>query len=220
MIEWWGDSIMEYYAATEGGGSIVTAQEWLKKPGTVGVAWPGSELRIYDDEGNVLPPNTEGTVYMSLALANFEYKGDEKKTNDNRRDGFFTVGDWGLIDEDGYLFLKDRKSDMIISGGVNIYPAEIEGELLTFPKIGDVAVFGIPHEDWGEEIKAVVQPAEGVEADDALRDEIFAFCQDRLAKFKRPKTIDFLPELPRDPSGKLYKRKLRDPYWEGQERQI
>jgi long-chain acyl-CoA synthetase len=220
MIEWWGDSIMEYYAATEGGGSIVTAQEWLKKPGTVGVAWPGSELRIYDDEGNVLPPNTEGTVYMSLALANFEYKGDEKKTNDNRRDGFFTVGDWGLIDEDGYLFLKDRKSDMIISGGVNIYPAEIEGELLTFPKIGDVAVFGIPHEDWGEEIKAVVQPAEGVEGDDALREEIFAFCQDRLAKFKRPKTIDFVAELPRDPSGTLYKRKLRDPYWEGQERQI
>ena len=220
MIEWWGDSIMEYYAATEGGGSIVTAQEWLQKPGTVGVAWPGSELRIYDDEGNILPPNTEGTVYMSLALANFEYKGDEKKTNDNRRDGFFTVGDWGLIDEDGYLFLKDRKSDMIISGGVNIYPAEIEGELLTFPKIGDVAVFGIPHEDWGEEIKAVVQPAEGVAGDDALREEIFAFCQDRLAKFKRPKTIDFLPELPRDPSGKLYKRKLRDPYWEGKERQI
>jgi long-chain acyl-CoA synthetase len=220
MIEWWGDSIMEYYAATEGGGTIITADEWMNKQGSVGVAWPGSELRIYDDEGNVLPPNTEGTVYMSLALANFEYKGDEKKTNDNRRDGFFTVGDWGLIDEDGYLFLKDRKSDMIISGGVNIYPAEIEGELLTFPKIGDVAVFGIPHEDWGEEIKAVVQPAEGVEADDALRDEIFAFCQDRLAKFKRPKTIDFLPELPRDPSGKLYKRKLRDPYWEGQERQI
>jgi len=222
MIDWWGDAIMEYYAATEGGGTIITAQEWLKKPGSVGVAWPGSEIRIYDDsavddggEAVLLPPNTEGTVYMSLALANFEYKGDEKKTKANRRDGFFTVGDWGLLDEDGYLFLKDRKSDMIISGGVNIYPAEIEGELLTFPKIGDVAVFGIPHADWGEEIKAVVQPEVGVEADDALREEIFAFCQDRLAKFKRPKTIDFMAELPRDPSGKLYKRKLRDPYWEG-----
>jgi long-chain acyl-CoA synthetase len=220
MIEWWGDAIMEYYAATEGGGTIIAAEEWLKKPGSVGVAWPGSEIRIYDDEGNQVPTGTEGTVYMSLALANFEYKGDEKKTNEARRDGFFTVGDWGLLDEDGYLFLKDRKSDMIISGGVNIYPAEIEGELLTFPKIGDVAVFGIPHEDWGEEIKAVVQPAEGIEADDALRDEIFAFCQDRLAKFKRPKTIDFVPELPRDPSGKLYKRKLRDPYWEGIDRRI
>jgi len=221
MIEWWGDAIMEYYAATEGGGTIITAQEWLKKPGSVGVAWPGSEIRIYDeDNSTVLPPNTEGTVYMSLALANFEYKGDEKKTNDARRDGFFTVGDWGLLDEDGYLFLKDRKSDMIISGGVNIYPAEIEGELLTFPKIGDVAVFGIPHADWGEEIKAVVQPEVGVEPDDALRDEIFAFCEDRLAKFKRPKTIDFMAELPRDPSGKLYKRKLRDPYWAGIDRKI
>ena len=223
MIEWWGDAVMEYYAATEGGGTIITAQEWLQKPGSVGVAWPGSEIRIYDDsaadesggDAVLLDANTEGTVYMSLALANFEYKGDERKTNASRRDGFFTVGDWGLLDDDGYLFLKDRKSDMIISGGVNIYPAEIEGELLTFPKIADVAIFGIPHPDWGEEIKAVVQPAEGVEADDALRAEIFSFCEDRLAKFKRPRTIDFLAELPRDPNGKLYKRKLRDPYWEG-----
>jgi long-chain acyl-CoA synthetase len=221
MIEWWGDSIMEYYAATEGGGTIITAAEWMTKPGSVGVAWPGSEVRIRDDEAGVwLDPNTEGTVYMSLALANFEYKGDEAKTNDNRTDGFFTVGDWGLIDDDGYLFLKDRKSDMIISGGVNIYPAEIESELINFPKLADVAVFGIPHGDWGEEIKAVVQPADGVAGDDALRDEIFAFCEDRLAKFKRPKTIDFIDEMPRDPSGKLYKRKLRDPYWEGRDRAI
>ncbi|MBI2705989.1 MAG: acyl-CoA synthetase [Actinobacteria bacterium] len=221
MIEWWGDAIMEYYAATEGGGTIITAQEWLNKPGSVGVAWPGSEIRIHDDDtGEWVGPNVEGTVYMSLALANFEYKGDEKKTKANRKEGFFTVGDWGLIDDDGYLFLKDRKSDMIISGGVNIYPAEIESVLLTFPKIGDVAVFGIPHEDWGEEIKAVVQPAEGIAAGDALRDEIFAFCEGQLAKFKRPKTIDFLPELPRDPNGKLYKRKLRDPYWEGRDAKI
>lgn len=220
MIEWWGDAVMEYYAATEGGGTIITAQEWLAKPGSVGKAWAGSEIRILDDDGNQLPPNTEGTVYMSLAQANFEYKGDKRKTEDNRRDGFFTVGDWGLLDEDGYLFLKDRKSDMIISGGVNIYPAEIEGELLTFPKIADVAVFGIPHPDWGEEIKAVVQPAEGVEPNDELREEILAFCEDRLAKFKRPKTIDFMAELPRDPNGKLYKRKLRDPYWEGRDAKI
>ena len=220
MIEWWGDAIMEYYAATEGGGTIVGAQEWLTKPGTVGQAWPGSEIRILDDDNQQLPPGTEGTVYMSLALANFEYKGDAKKTEDNRADGFFTVGDWGLLDEDGYLFLKDRKSDMIISGGVNIYPAEIEGTLLTFPKIGDVAVFGIPNEDWGEEIKAVVQPAEGVEPDDALREEIFEFCRENLASYKRPKSLDFTPELPRDPSGKLYKRKLRDPYWAGRDARI
>jgi long-chain acyl-CoA synthetase len=220
MIEWWGDAIMEYYAATEGGGTIVTAQEWLTKPGTVGKAWPGSEIRILDDEANDVPTGTEGTVYMALAQANFEYKGDKAKTEENRTEGFFTVGDWGLLDEDGYLFLKDRKADMIISGGVNIYPAEIEGTLLTFPKIGDVAVFGIPNEDWGEEIKAVVQPAEGVEPDQALRDEIFAFCRENLASYKRPKTIDFLPELPRDPSGKLYKRKLRDPYWADRDRRI
>ena len=161
MIEWWGDSIMEYYAATEGGGTIVTAAEWMTKPGTVGKAWPGSEIRILDDEGQDVATGSEGTVYMSLALADFEYKGDAAKTAENRTAGFFTVGDWGLLDADGYLFLKDRKSDMIISGGVNIYPAEIEGELLTFPKIADVAVFGIPNEDWGEEIKAVVQPAGG-----------------------------------------------------------
>jgi long-chain acyl-CoA synthetase len=220
MIEWWGDSIMEYYAATEGGGTIVTAAEWLTKPGTVGKAWPGSEIRILDDEGNDVSTGAEGTVYMSLALSDFEYKGDAAKTAENRRAGFFTVGDWGLLDEDGYLFLKDRKSDMIISGGVNIYPAEIEGELLTFPKIADVAVFGIPNDDWGEEIKAVIQPAEGVEPDDALRDEILAFCIERLASYKRPKTIDFTPELPRDPSGKLYKRKLRDPYWAGRDARI
>jgi long-chain acyl-CoA synthetase len=220
MIEWWGDAVMEYYAATEGGGTIITPQEWLRKPGSVGRAWAGSEIRIYDDAGELCPPNVEGTVYMALAQANFEYKGDERKTSDNRRDGFFTVGDWGLLDEDGYLFLKDRKSDMIISGGVNIYPAEIESVLLTFPKLADVAVFGVPNEDWGEEIKAVVQPAEGVDADDELRREIAAFCEGQLAKYKRPKTIDFIVDMPRDPNGKLYKRKLRDPYWEGRDRKI
>lgn len=220
MIEWWGNSITEYYAATEGGGTIITAEEWMRKPGSVGKAWTGSEVRILDDDGNQLPPNTEGTVYMSLAQANFEYKGDEAKTNENRREGFFTVGDWGLLDEDGYLFLKDRKSDMIISGGVNIYPAEIESELMGFDKIFDVAVFGIPHDDWGEEIKAVVQPAPGVEPNDTLREEILAYAESRLAKFKRPKTIDFIEEMPRDPNGKLYKRKLRDPYWEAKGRQI
>ena len=134
MIEWWGDSIMEYYAATEGGGTIVAANEWMKKPGTVGLPWPGSEIRILDDEGNDVPTGQEGTVYMSLALSDFEYKGDAAKTSANRTEGFFTVGDWGLLDEDGYLFLKDRKSDMIISGGVNIYPAEIEGALLDVPQ--------------------------------------------------------------------------------------
>jgi long-chain acyl-CoA synthetase len=226
MIEWWGDAVMEYYAATEGGGTIVTPKEWLERPGTVGKAWAGAEVRIYDEDGNRLGPGEIGTIYMALAQAAFEYKGDEKKTKAGRiRDEetgveFFTVGDVGELDDDGYLFLRDRKIDMIISGGVNIYPAEIEAEFLTHPKVGDVAVFGIPHPDWGEEVKAVVEPADGSAGDDALRDELLQFAQERLASYKRPRTIDFTTEMPRDPSGKLYKRKLRDPYWEGVERAI
>ena len=226
MIEWWGDAVMEYYAATEGGGTIVSAKEWLERPGTVGKAWAGSEVRIYDDEGKRLGPGEIGTVYMALTQANFEYKGDEAKTKANRifdeetGTGFFTVGDVGELDEDGYLFLRDRKIDMIISGGVNIYPAEIEGEFLTHPKVGDVAVFGIPHPDWGEEVKAVVEPAAGCEAGPELEAELLEFARERLASYKRPRTIDFTSEMPRDPSGKLYKRKLRDPYWEGVERAI
>jgi len=154
----------------------------------------------------------------------FEYKGDEQKTKKNRivKDDtlYFTVGDVGYLNDDGYLFLCDRKIDMIISGGANIYPAEIENVFLEHPKVGDVAVFGIPHEEWGEEIKAVVEPAPGVVAGEALAAELLAFCRERLAKFKLPKTIDFQASLPRDPNGKLYKRRLRDPYWEGKERAI
>ncbi len=220
MIDWWGTSIWEYYAATEGGGSIVSAEEWLERPGTVGKAWPSSELRILDEDRNELPTGEIGTVYMALGLADFEYKGDQAKTDESRHDGFFTVGDVGYLDEDGYLFLCDRKSDMIISGGVNIYPAEIESVLLTHPKVGDAAVFGIPHADWGEEIKAVIEPAEGIAPGEELADELHEFCQGRLARYKQPKSIDFVAELPRDPNGKLYKRKLRDPYWEGHERAI
>ena len=146
-------------------------------------------------------------------------QGRRRRPTQNRRDGFFTVGDVGYLDEDGYLFLRDRKIDMIISGGVNIYPAEIEGALLTHPKVGDAAVFGIPHDDWGEEVKAVVEPAEGVERRTrARRRDPRLLPTTRLAKYKRPKSIDFIAEMPRDPNGKLYKRKLRDPYWEGRDR--
>ena len=216
MIEWWGNAIDEYYAASEGGGTIVTANEWMERPGTVGKAWPGSEIRIYDDEGNQLPANELGTVYMKLPEARgFEYHKDEKKTKDNRIGNFFTVGDVGFLDEEGYLFLRDRKTDMIISGGVNIYPAEIEAELTMHPKVVDVAVFGIPDDDWGEQVKAVVEPAPGVDAGPELEAEILEYCEGRLAKYKQPRSIDFVDELPRDPNGKLYKRQLRDPYWEG-----
>jgi len=221
MITWWGNAVDEYYAASEGGGTLVTAEEWLQKPGTVGKPWPISEIAIFDDEGNrITEPNVIGTVYMAMQSADFEYHGDKEKTRKNRIGAFFTVGDVGLIDEDGFLFLRDRKIDMIISGGANIYPAEIESVLLSHPKVGDAAVFGIPNEDWGEEVKAVIEPAEGIEPGDELAAEILAHCADRLAKFKTPKTIDFTNEMPRDPNGKLYKRKLRDPYWEGVQRAL
>jgi long-chain acyl-CoA synthetase len=220
MLTWWGPVIYEYYAASEGGGTLVTPEEWLKYPGTVGRPWATAEVRILDDEGKDLPTGQTGTVYMLLGQADFEYHKDKTKTDANRRDGFFTVGDVGYLNEEGYLFLCDRKIDMIISGGANIYPAEIESELLTHPKVADVAVFGIPHEDWGEEVKAVVEPAPGVAAGAELADEILAYCADRLAKYKRPKSIDFIEVMPRDPNGKLYKRKLRDPYWQGRERAI
>ena len=221
MIAWWGNAVDEYYAASEGGGTLVTAEEWLAKPGTVGKPWPISEIGIFDDEGNrISEPNVIGTVYMAMQSADFEYHGDKDKTKKNRIGNFFTVGDVGLLDEDGYLFLRDRKIDMIISGGANIYPAEIENVLLSHPKVGDAAVFGIPHEDWGEEVKAVIEPAEGVTGDDELARDILEFCAGRLAKFKTPKSIDFTNEMPRDPNGKLYKRKLRDPYWEGVQRAL
>jgi long-chain acyl-CoA synthetase len=220
MLEWWGPVIYEYYAATEGGGTLVTPEEWLKKPGTVGRPWPNAVVRILDDDGGDVASNEPGTVYMKLPDAKFEYFKDKDKTEASRKAGFFTVGDIGYLDDDGYLFLCDRKSDMIISGGVNIYPAEIEGELLTHPKVGDAAVFGIPDDDWGEQIKAVVEPGDGVQAGPELEQELIAFLADRIAKYKIPKSVDFVAELPRDPNGKLYKRKLRDPYWEGKERQI
>jgi long-chain acyl-CoA synthetase len=220
MIGWWGNSIDEYYAATEGGGTIVNAEEWMQRPGTVGKAWPNAELRIFDDEGNELPAGQIGTVYMKMANAEFEYFKDKAKTDASRKHGFFTVGDVGYLDDEGWLFLRDRKADMIISGGVNIYPAEIEGELLSFPKVGDAAVFGIPHPDWGEEIKAVIEPADGVTPGPELEAEILAFLKERVAGYKLPKSVDFVEALPRDPNGKLYKRKLRDPYWEGHERAI
>lgn len=214
MIDWWGESIIEYYGATEGGGTLATAAQWLEYPGTVGTAWPNSELKIVDDDGNVCATGTPGTVWMKMSSGDFEYKGDKTKTDDSHdAAGFFTVGDVGYLNEDGYLFLCDRKSDMIIAGGVNIYPAEIEGELLAHPQIADAAVFGIPDDDMGEQIKAVIEVRAGVSPDDSLRSSIMDHLAGRLAKFKWPRSIDFMDELPREPTGKLLKRKLRDPYW-------
>ncbi len=221
MLAWWGDVIYEYYAASEGGGTLATPSDWRAHPGTVGKAWPISRLRVAKDDGSECAPGDVGTVYMSMGQHRFEYHKDREKTAQSWKDDFFTVGDAGYLDAEGFLFLCDRKSDMIISGGVNVYPAEIEAVLHMHPAIADVAVFGVPDDDWGEQIKAVVEGRDGVPADPAaLAEEILAFCRERLAAFKCPKTIDFTAALPRDPNGKLYKRKLRDPYWEGRDRAI
>lgn len=227
MLDWWGPVVYEYYAASEGGGTLATPAQWLQRPGTVGAPWPISEIRILDDEGAALPCGEVGTVWIRMGEHRFEYKDDAQKTEQAWAGGFFTVGDAGYLDDAGYLFLCDRKSDMIISGGVNIYPAEIECELILHPDVGDCAVFGIPDDDWGEQVKAVVQLdprcalASGDEAEaQALAGRILAWLEPRLAKYKRPKSVDFVEELPRDPNGKLYKRSLRDPYWEGRERAI
>ncbi len=220
MIEWLGPVIVEYYAATEGGGTLISSQDWLRKPGSVGLPWRGSKIRVLDRARHEVAPGQQGLVYMQMGTSSFAYYKDEEKTQAALAGDLFTVGDIGYLDDDGFLFLCDRSSDMIISGGVNIYPAEIESELACHPAVADVAVFGIPHDDWGEEIKAVVEPVAGVEAGPALTGELLAFLGGRVAKFKLPRTIDYVPELPRDPNGKLYKRKLRDPYWAGRERVI
>jgi long-chain acyl-CoA synthetase len=220
MLDWWGPVVWEYYAATEGGGTTASPADWLRKPGTVGNAWPNSEVVVLDDDGNELPPGQIGTVWMKMGDRTFEYHGDPEKTKKSWNDrGFFTGGDAGELDEDGFLFLRDRKIDMIIAGGVNIYPAEIESVLLQHPKVNDAAVFGIPHPDLGEEIKAAIQPVEGVDPAELER-ELVAYCNDNLAKFKNPRSFDFHSDFPRDPNGKLYKRKLRDPYWADRDSQL
>jgi long-chain acyl-CoA synthetase len=220
MLDWWGPVIMEYYAASEGGGTVITAEQWLSRPGSVGLPWTNTEVRVLDDDGNDMPAGKPGLVYLKMGDATFDYHKDPGKTQSGRRSGMFTVGDIGYLDSGGYLFLCDRKSDMIISGGVNIYPAEIESELACHPAVADCAVFGIPHEEWGEEIKAVVEPAAGHEPGEELTGELLSFLEGRLAKFKLPRSIDYVAELPRDPNGKLYKRRLRDPYWAGRDRSI
>jgi long-chain acyl-CoA synthetase len=219
MLDWWGPVIYEYYAATEGGGTLVGPGEWLERPGTVGRPWPESRVRITDDAGEDCPTGQPGTVWMSLNQP-FEYHRDRGKTEAGRREGFFTVGDIGYLDEAGYLFLCDRKADMIITGGVNVYPAEVESALFGHPGVGDAAVFGVPDEEWGEQVKAVIEPAAGVEPTGELAEELLEYCRERLAGYKCPRTIDFIETMPREPTGKLLKRKLRDPYWANERRTI
>ena len=220
MLEWWGDVIFEYYAASEGGGTMVGPAEWRERPGTVGRPWATADIKIFDDEGEPMAPKEVGTVYIKMAQS-FEYHDDADKTRRAwRGDGYFTVGDAGYLDEAGYLFLCDRKADMIISGGVNIYPAEIESVLTEHAAVVDVAVFGIPDSDWGEQVKAVVELKPGVTVGDDFGAELVAWARDRLAGFKCPRSIDIVDRLPREDNGKLKKRLLRDPYWADTGRQI
>ena len=215
IIAWWGPIVWEYYAGTEGMGmTLVNSADWLAHKGTVGRAVVGV-LKICDDEGRELPPGEHGGVYFADGKA-FEYWNDPAKTAAGRNaQGWATLGDIGYVDAEGFLYLSDRKAFMIISGGVNIYPQEAENLLVTHPKVLDVAVFGVPNEEFGEEVKAVVQPRDLAEAGPALEHELIAFCREHLAAIKCPRSIDFEAELPRHPTGKLYKRLLRDRYWAG-----
>ena len=225
MIDWWGPIIHEYYAGTEGNGFVYcNSEQWLAHPGTVGQAISGI-LHILDEEGNEVPTGETGTVFFE-SPAVFEYHNDPEKTKSSRDPkgrGWSTIGDIGYMDSDKFLYLTDRKAFMIISGGVNIYPQESENLLVTHPKVVDVAVFGVPNEEFGEEVKAVVQPvtmpASKAEAD-ALSKELIAFCRQHLADIKCPRSVDFRSELPRHPTGKLYKRLLKDEYWANAGRSI
>jgi len=212
MIDWLGPIIWEYYAATEGVGSFVDSATWLAHPGTVGRPLDGQVL-IGDDQGNPLPAGTTGLVFLrAAAQARFEYFNDMEKTESTFRGDYFTLGDIGHLDTDGFLFLTDRSTNLIISGGVNIYPAEIDEVLLTHQAIADAATIGIPDDEWGETVLAVVELNDGWTASAELAEELLAHCRSRLAHYKCPRRIEFTAELPRSDNGKLYKRRLRDQY--------
>jgi acyl-CoA synthetase (AMP-forming)/AMP-acid ligase II len=213
MIEWLGPVIYEMYGSSEGTGpAICDSHEWLAHPGTVGKATARIEYSIVDDDGNDLPPGEVGTIYCRRSDGAPEYHGDPDKTASIQLpDGRFTVGDLGWLDDDGYLFLADRRVDLILVAGSNVYPAEIEAVLSEHPSVADVAVFGIPDPEWGEQVKAVIEPAGEVDLDDLRR-----FAADRLAPYKLPKSYDVVDRLPREAHGKLKKRLLRDPYWAGE----
>ncbi len=216
MIEWWGPVITEYYGGTEGAViSLISARDWLERPTSLGRPLPMVEVRVIGDDGKPCPSGVSGQLYIkNVMAADFEYHKDATKTASvHREPGLFTMGDVGMIDEDGYLHLTDRKIDMIISGGVNIYPAEIERVLGDHPAVADVAVFGIPDEEYGEQVKAAIVPRDPSGGSDELAAELIAYCRKRLAGYKAPKSIDFEERLPRQETGKLYKRLLRDRYW-------
>ncbi|MBV9639427.1 MAG: acyl-CoA synthetase [Mycobacteriaceae bacterium] len=214
MMNWFGPIIHEYYGGTEGfAGTVIGPQEWLAHPGSVGK--PFSPVHVLSDDGTELPVGESGELYFEGGPA-FEYFKDPDKTASvsNER-GWRSLGDVGYVDEDGYLYLTDRSTFMVVSGGVNIYPQEAENVLVMHPKLVDAAVFGVPNDEFGEEVKAVVQPVDGVPAGPALQAELIEYCRAHLAAYKCPRTVEFDPQLPRDPNGKLYKRRIRERYWRG-----
>ncbi len=222
MIAWLGPVLFEYYAGSEGGvGFWVTSEDWLKKPGTVGRRPDPEAAKILDEAGNELPPGQPGTIYMRLAdQGGFEYFKDSAKTDSGRRDGYFTMGDVGYFDEDGYLFLTGRSAETIIVGGVNIYPQEIDNELIKHPAVADSCTVGVPHDEYGEEVRAVIELAAGYAPTEALKDEILAYARQAVAKYKVPRKVDFAAQLPRSEAGKIQRNKVRAPYWEGRARAI
>jgi long-chain acyl-CoA synthetase len=220
MIEWWGGPVIyEYYGSTETGIVVFcNSEEWLAHPGTVGKPIPEADVRVIDANGNTLPQGEIGEVVARVRnIADFTYHGDDQKRREAEKAGLIAPGDVGYFDADGYLYLCDRAKDMVISGGVNIYPAEIEAELIKMPGVADCAVFGIPDEEYGEAICAVVQPQPG---EDLSEPDVRGYLRGRVAGYKVPKRVDFARELPREDSGKIFKRKLREPYWEGRGRRI
>jgi long-chain acyl-CoA synthetase len=222
MIKWLGPIIYEYYAGSEGGGGFtITPEEWLQKPGSVGKALSPDAVRILDDEGHPTGPGVAGTLYFPVVASNpFEYFNDPGKTAASHRDGYFTLGDVGYLDEDGYLFLTGRTAECIISGGVNIYPQEIDNELIKHPAVEDSCAIGVPNTEWGEEVKAVIMLKPGHQPSEAMTQDILAFARQHLAGFKIPRSIDYVDDMPRSPAGKVQRGKVRAPFWAGRKVQI
>jgi long-chain acyl-CoA synthetase len=213
MMDWLGPIVHEYYAATEGVGTSVDAATWLKRPGTVGKPNPPEQVVVGDERATPLAPGTIGLLWLRATAGNpFRYFKDERKTADVYRGEYFTLGDMGYLDDEGYLFLTDRSANLVISGGVNIYPAEVDAVLLDHPAVADVATIGVPNDEWGEEVKAVVEVQQGVLPTQALAGELMDFCRARLAHYKCPRSVDFVETLPRADNGKVYKRLLRERY--------
>jgi len=221
IMDWFGPVVYETYGGTEGAATIATPKRWLQKPGTVGRPIIGAVVKILDDDGNECPTGEPGSIYIGSSRSDAaEYFKDAEKSASIRRGSLVTLGDVGYFDDDGFLFLCDRKIDMVISGGVNIYPAEVEACLLAHDAVADVAVIGVPDDEWGESVKAIVEPQPGTTPGPELADDLIEHCRARIAKFKCPRSIDFVEVLPRLPNGKIEKRRLREPYWSDHQRAI